>query len=77
MSSIKHAGGPWELGLTETHQVGLIISIYDCFLLSHPSLSEIKLTFFFLSFFFLGLGVLLSFIDTHFKWTQRKSHSQS
>lgn len=21
ISSIKHAGGPWELGLTETHQV--------------------------------------------------------
>lgn len=21
VSSIKHAGGPWELGLTETHQV--------------------------------------------------------
>ena len=23
ISSIKHAGGPWELGLTETHQVSL------------------------------------------------------
>lgn len=23
ISSIKHAGGPWELGLTETHQVWL------------------------------------------------------
>lgn len=21
ISSIKHAGGPWELGVTETHQV--------------------------------------------------------
>lgn len=21
VSSIKHAGGPWELGVTETHQV--------------------------------------------------------
>jgi glutamate synthase domain-containing protein 2 len=25
ISSIKHAGGPWELGLTETHQVSSIL----------------------------------------------------
>lgn len=24
ISSIKHAGGPWELGLTETHQVSYL-----------------------------------------------------
>jgi glutamate synthase domain-containing protein 2 len=24
ISSIKHAGGPWELGLTETNQVSYI-----------------------------------------------------
>lgn len=26
ISSIKHAGGPWELGLTETHQVVKFLS---------------------------------------------------
>lgn len=26
ISSIKHAGGPWELGLTETHQVYLYVN---------------------------------------------------
>lgn len=29
ISSIKHAGGPWELGLAETHQVGLLFSLYE------------------------------------------------
>lgn len=33
ISSIKHAGGPWELGLTETHQVAYcLLSICYIFL---------------------------------------------
>lgn len=31
VSSIKHAGGPWELGVTETHQV----TIKQCWVLHY------------------------------------------
>lgn len=31
ISSIKHAGGPWELGLTETNQVSYIFFCFDRF----------------------------------------------
>lgn len=32
ISSIKHAGGPWELGLTESHQVCSQLKYYELFL---------------------------------------------
>lgn len=38
ISSIKHAGGPWELGLTETHQVFKYFCTWTlkCFVLFSP-----------------------------------------
>ena len=38
MSSIKHAGGPWELGLAETHQVFLQSSSSVFYLVLRPDL---------------------------------------
>lgn len=28
ISSIKHAGGPWEMGLAETHQVSVFLVFF-------------------------------------------------
>lgn len=30
ISSIKHAGGPWEMGLAETHQVSVFSFAFFC-----------------------------------------------
>lgn len=43
ISSIKHAGGPWELGLTESHQVCSQLKYYGFFLEILPGIFKFVL----------------------------------
>lgn len=70
VSSIKHAGGPWELGVTETHQV-CTMTLRMNYLVLSLILYKDYLMFLFCSFGF------NSCIDTHSKWAQRTGHTQS